>query len=232
MKQTALIIGASSGIGLAIARELSRKGFRLGVAARRKELLEDHAARDAAVVCAEAMDVALPKSVETFREMARVLGRVDFVYFVAGVGHLNAGLDWGPEEETLAVNVTGFARLCGEAMRLFEEQGSGHLVGISSIAALRGSAEAPAYGASKAFMSRYLQALRFRAKKSGQPVFVTDVRPGFVDTAMMKAEAPFWVATPEKAARQVVAAVGRRRGVVYVTRRWGIIAGVLRLMGS
>ncbi len=230
MKPSALIIGASSGIGLALAKVLSRKGFRLGLAARRKDLLESHAASDDGVVCAESMDVASPRSVETFREMGRVLGQVDYVYFVAGVGHINEGLDWPPEEETIEINVKGFARLCGEIIHLFEQQGHGHLVGVSSLAALRGSAEAPAYGASKAFMSRYLQALRFRAKKSGRPIFVTDVRPGFVDTAMMKADSPFWVATPEKAARQIVAVVERRRGVAYITRRWSLIAALLKLL--
>jgi len=230
MGPSALIIGASSGIGREIAKELTRRGYQVAIAARRKEFLESHADGDAGVACVEEMDVAAPDSVEKFNRMAQALGPVDFVYLVAGVGFLNDGLDWELEQETIEINVKGFARLAGEAFHLFEEQGRGHLVGVSSIAALRGSAEAPAYGASKAFISRYLQALRFRARKSGRPIYVTDARPGFVDTAMMKADSPFWVASPEKAARQIVAAAEARRGVVYITKRWAIIAALLRLL--
>ncbi|CAN5574317.1 SDR family NAD(P)-dependent oxidoreductase [soil metagenome] len=230
MEPTALVIGASSGIGLEIAKLLSRKGYRIGLAARRRELLDAYAATDPRVACVETMDIAASDSVEKFNELVRKLGTVDFVYLSSGVGYLNEALAWDLEGKTINTNVTGFARLCGEAIRLFESQRWGHLVGLSSIAALRGSAEAPAYGASKAFISRYLQALRFRVKKSRLPIYVTDVRPGFVDTAMMKADSPFWVATPQKAAQQIVAAAERRRGVVYVTRRWSLIAALLKFL--
>ena len=79
-------------------------------------------------------------------------------------------------------------------------------------------------------MSRYLQALRIKAKSSGKPIFVTDVRPGFVATAMMKAEKPFWVATPEKAARQILAAADRRARIVYISRRWALIGLLLKIL--
>lgn len=228
MNRSALIIGASSGIGLEIARLLSRQGYRLGIAARRRELLADHAAADPNVVAFEAFDITADDAVERFRGLAGALGTVDFVYLSAGTGFLNPALDPALEEATLQTNVMSFARLAQAAMHCFETQGHGHLVGISSIAALRGAAEAPAYGASKAFVSRYLQGLRFRAKRSGLPIHVTDIRPGFVDTAMMKADSPFWVASPAKAAEQIVRAVAHRRGIAFITRRWALIGWLLR----
>ena len=155
-------------------------------------------------------------------------GFFDFAFISSGVGFLNPELDWSTEEDTIETNATGFARIACAAMAMFEKQGHGHLIGISSVAALRGAGEAPAYGATKAFVSRYLQALHFRAKKSGGRIRVTDVRPGFVDTAMMKAEKPFWVASPRKAAEQIVDAVEKGQRIVYVSRRWSLIGWLLR----
>lgn len=228
MTRTAVIIGASSGIGLELAKVLSVRGYRLGLAARRLRLLVDYASSDPNVVSTKQLDLSQPDSAEIFAAMVEELGSADLVVISSGTGHLNPDLDWSPEEETIGTNVTGFARIACAAMKLFERQGRGHLVGISSIAALRGAGEAPAYGASKAFMSRYLQGLHFRAKKSGLPIRVTDVRPGFVDTAMMKADKPFWVASPRKAAEQIADAIAKEKRIVYVSRRWSLIGHLLR----
>ena len=157
---------------------------------------------------------------------------VDFVYLCAGTGHLNPDLRWKLEDETIRVNTLGFAALASAAMSFFLNQGHGHLIGITSVAAVRGSAAAPAYGATKAFQSHYLESLRLRARRSGLPIFITEIRPGFVDTAMMKTDHPFWVSSPAGAASQIVAAVGARRSIAYVTRRWRLVAWLMRLLPS
>ena len=113
-------------------------------------------------------------------------------------------------------------------IRFFERQGQGHLVAITSAGGLRGSGAAPAYNATKAFQMNYLEGLRQRLAGKRLPVAVTDVRPGFVDTAMAKGEGLFWVAPVEKACRQIVRAIGRRKRVAYVTRRWRIAAWIYR----
>jgi short-subunit dehydrogenase len=102
------------------------------------------------------------------------------------------------ENEAIKTNVTGFAALVNVAMHHFTEKGSGHLVGISSIAALRGGRKSPAYNASKAFESNYLEGLRQKVRKSGLPITITDIRAGFVNTAMAKGDGIFWAAEPEK----------------------------------
>ena len=107
---------------------------------------------------------------------------------------------------------------------------SGHIVGISSVAAIRGSGNEPAYNASKAFQSNYLQGLRQKFHKLKLPVAVTDVQPGFVDTAMAQGEGLFWVAPPEKAAQQIFNSIRKRRKHVYVTRRWRLIAWLLKIL--
>lgn len=225
---TSIVIGASSGIGREIARQLAARGERVAITARRAERLTSLAAETSGIVESAAFDIAAADAAERLAELMQRLGTVDRVYLSAGTGFLNPELDPALEEETLQTNVMGFSRLAVTALRRFEAQGHGHLIGISSIAALRGAGEAPAYGASKAFVSRYLQGLRLRAARSGKPIHVTDVRPGFVDTPMMKADKPFWVASAAKAARQIIAAADRRRRIVYITRRWSLIGCLLR----
>lgn len=177
------------------------------------------------------MDVSDPDAAQAgLTAMIEELGGADVIVISAGTGHLNPGLDWPPEAETIAVNVTGFAALAGVAMNHFIERGRGHLVGISSIAALRGAATAPAYNASKAFESNYLQALRQKVAQLKLPITVTDIQPGLVDTAMAKGEGLFWVQPPAKAAAQIMAAIERKRSHAYITRRWRLIAWALKIL--
>jgi short-subunit dehydrogenase len=89
---------------------------------------------------------------------------------------------------------------------------------------------APAYNASKAYQINYLEGLRQKATKTKKPIYVTDIRPGFVDTDMAKGEGQFWVTTKEKAARQIFGIIKRKKGIGYVTKRWWIIAKLLRLI--
>ena len=231
MKPSALIIGASSGIGLAICRQLATQDYRLGIAARRRNLLEDAAAAAPQICCVQDIDLSQPdEALAAFESMLQALAPVDFIYLNAGTGHINHDLAWKPEEDTIRVNVLGFTALATRALSFFLAQGHGHLVGITSVAAVRGAPSAPAYGATKAYESHYLDALRIKGRQSGKPIFVTEIRPGFVDTAMMKADKPFWVATPELAARQIVSAVAARKSLAYVMRRWRLIAWLLKIL--
>ena len=79
-------------------------------------------------------------------------------------------------------------------------------------------------------MSNYLQGLRHKFAKLRLPISVTDVQPGFVDTAMAKADHKFWVASPEKAAQQIFEAIRKRKKHVYVTKRWRIIAWLIKIL--
>jgi short-subunit dehydrogenase len=231
VKPSAIIIGASSGIGLELVRHLAGRGCRLGIAARRKSLLDEQAALLPQVCCVRAMDVSRPDdALPGFQSLLAALAPVDFVYLCAGTGHLNPDLRWELEDETIRVNALGFAALAAAALAFFLKQGRGRLVGITSVAAVRASSAAPAYGATKAFESHYLQALRLRARRSGLPVGVTEIRPGFVATAMMKTDRPFWVLTPAAAARQIVAAAEAGQTLAYVSRRWRLVACLLRLL--
>jgi short-subunit dehydrogenase len=227
--QNAIIVGASSGIGRALAKVLSSNGYNVGLAARRVDLLQEVMTEIHTTAFVKAIDVAEPvEAMQSLRELIAEMNDVELFVISAGTGCNNRKLDWGPESDTIAVNVCGFAAVANVAVKHLQSRGAGCLVGISSIAALIGNAEAPAYSASKAFVSNYLQGLRYRFATLGLPVVVTDVQPGFVDTAMAKADHKFWVASPEKAAEQIFTAVRKRKKHVYVTRRWRLIAWFIK----
>ena len=158
------------------------------------------------------------------------MGGADLVVLSAGAGYTDEAESWAHVRDTVETNALGFAALADAAYGHFEARGGGHLVGITSVAAVRESGAAPAYHASKAFAARYLAGLRHRAARAGLPVLVTDVRPGFVDTAMAQGDGLFWVASPERAADQIVDAIGARREVVHVTRRWRGVAAALAIL--
>ena len=164
------------------------------------------------------------------RELIAEMNGVDLFVISAGAGFINPGLDWQREKETIDINVSGFAAIANIAAEHLQSRGAGHIVGISSLAALRGGGESPAYNASKAFVSNYLEGLRHRFSKLKLPIVVTDVQPGFVDTAMAKGDGLFWVASPAKAAQQIFAAIQKREKHAYVTKRWRLVAWLLKAM--
>ena len=99
---------------------------------------------------------------------------------------------------------------------------------ISSVGGLRGSRIAPSYNASKAFQINYLEGLRQKATKLKTDIFVTDIRPGFVDTAMAKGEGQFWVASVQKSTNQILDAINKKKKIVYITKRWKLIGIILK----
>lgn len=227
----AIVIGATSGIGRALAERLAAEGYRVGVTGRREALLEELAATRPDSFCYAAADIMDPAAAcAALERLAGELGGLDLCVVSAGTGDLNPGLDYALEEPAIRTNVVGWTAAVDWAYGRFEGQGGGHLVVITSVGGLRGGGAAPAYNASKAYQINYAEGLRQRAAKSRLPLYVTDVRPGFVDTAMAKGDGLFWVMPVEKAVRQIVRAVCRRRRVAVVTRRWRIAAWLLRHM--
>lgn len=221
----AIIVGASSGIGRALARELSGE-YDLGLAARRTDRLKA-VGEDIGGAHVTRIDVTEPDARERFDGLVDSLGGVDLVVFSSGIGRYNPDLEWADERDTIDVNTRGFTALATAAMNHFEESDGGHLVGISSVAAEIGSPSMPAYSATKAYVSRYLEGLRYGA---GEDISVTDIRPGFVDTPMSPDTDRFWECSPETAASQIARAIRTDKDVAYVTRRWWLVSKVLGLL--
>jgi short-subunit dehydrogenase len=230
MRNKAIIIGATSGIGRALAVQLKQAGYDVGLTGRRLSLLQEIQHELGAGVHIMQMDVCAVEALENqFDQLVDVMGGIDLVIICAGTGFANPELDSKLELQTIQTNVSGFVVVANVSFRAFKAQNSGQLAAISSIMALRGSADAAAYSASKAFMSNYLESLQIKAHREGLAVSVTDIRPGFVDTEMASADNLFWVAPPEKAARQIINALKKKKNYVYITKRWRLIAWFFRL---
>ncbi|MCK9304913.1 MAG: SDR family NAD(P)-dependent oxidoreductase [Bacteroidales bacterium] len=225
----AIIIGATSGIGKGLAKILVDNNFTVGITGRRAELLEELKSEKPDSYFIRTFDITNTKSInENLNALTTELGGLDLLIISSGTGDLNENLDFEIEKRTIETNVTGFTCISNWAFNYFENQKSGHLVAISSIGGLRGSRQAPAYNATKAYQINYLEGLRQKATRLKASIFITDIRPGLVNTQMAKGDGLFWVMPVEKAVRQIYKAINNKRKVVYITKRWGFIALVLK----
>jgi short-subunit dehydrogenase len=226
-----IIIGASSGIGKELAKILASNDYEVGIASRRTDLLNELAAELPTKVHVASIDVSNSLlAILSLEKLIQDMGEVEVVIICAGTGYLNPSLIWSQEKETIDTNVTGFTAMAGVAMRYFINNKSGHLVGISSIASIKGSNICPSYNASKAFISNYLEGLRKKAVKEKLKISITDIQPGLIDTAMAKGEGLFWVSSPQKAAKQIFNAIQQKKKKAYITKRWAIIAWLLKIL--
>lgn len=236
----ALIIGASSGIGAALARRLARAGYRVALLARRADQLtaladainREHGAGRALVYPHDVTHYAEIPAL--FQTMLKDLGQLEVVIYNAGLMPPVALNEFNFEKDhaMLEVNLVGAVAWLDQAAQAFANLGRGHIVGISSIAGERGRVKTPVYNAAKAGLTTYLEALRNRLTRKG--VHVLTVKPGFVDTEMLRqANSPaFWVISPEQAAEDIWNALRRRHQTIFTPARWQLVALVLRHIPS
>lgn len=225
-----IIVGATSGIGRELAKQMSSHGYSVGIAGRRTELLESLCRELSGNCFQSSMDLEnVSDSVAKFKELLFEMGGVDIVVLNSGTGCDDPDFPLSGELETVSVNVAGFTALANVAYHHFADKGVGHIVGTSSVMALKGG-PCPSYNASKAYISSYLEGLNCKSRLEGHKIAFTDIRPGYVQTAMAKGDGVFWAAPVEKAASQIFDAIRRKRRVVYVTKRWRIIAILLHLL--
>lgn len=229
--KTAMIFGATSGIGKALAEVLIKDGYKVAITGRRLEKLKEIQVQYPNQIEIYQNDIQQVVEVEkVFQEIVQKFEKIDLVIQSSGVGFINPELSWEKEIETVKTNVVGVTKLYDLAYNQFREQQSGHLVGITSIASIRGNRGAPAYFASKAYQKAYLESLFIKTKTiRSKQVFITDIRPGFVDTAMALGEGIFWMVSLEKATKQIYSAIKKKKRVAYISKRWGIIAFVLKI---
>lgn len=232
MDKKAVIIGATSGIGRALAEELHRRGYTLGLTGRRVERLEELKNKLGSRVYTQFMDVVqTTKAVQYLEELLSRMNGMDLIVLNAGVSNFRGSAQWKTEKRVIDVNIRGFAALNNFAFNYFEKQGSGQIVGVSSVASLFGYGLSSAYNASKAFVNIYLQGYRQRANHSDADITITNIIPGFVESEMTQGkEGMFWVGEQEKSARQMADAIEAGRSRAYITRRWALVAWLLKLV--
>ncbi len=226
-----IIIGSTSGIGKGLAQIFAANDYKVGITGRRKELLLELKDEIPDAYLTKVLDVTdTVSSIEQLEELTNELGGLDILVISSGIGEINISLDFEIEKQTIDANILGFTSIADWAFNYFQKQQTGHLVLISSIGGLRGSSQAPAYNASKAYQINYTEGLQQKATKLKLPILITDIRPGLVDTKMAKGEGLFWVMPLEKAVGQIYKAIVNKRKVVYVTKRWRLIALLLKLL--
>lgn len=217
----AIIIGASSGIGQALATLFSEKGYEVGLVARRIELLHELQKKLKSKTYVKQVDITNTSfAIADVQSLIQEMGSVDLIIINSGVCYNNPEVSWNKDEETINVNVLGFSAMAHVALTYFLKKGSGHLVGISSVSALRGECYTPAYSASKAFVSNFLEGIRYRMNQEKKRIHITDIQPGWVDTDMAKGEKTFWMASTKEAALQIFSAINKKHSHAYITSKW------------
>lgn len=225
-----IIVGATSGIGQELAKNLVKKGHNIGITGRRKHILQEFKNQHPNNCVFSDFDCTINNNSKKLDELAHKLGGVDLLILSSGIGDVNENLNFDMENNTNQLNVVAFTEIVCWAFNYFKKQQKGHLTAISSVAGLRGLRLCPAYNASKAYQINYLESLRQKAHKLKAPIYITDIRPGFVDTAMAKGDGIFWMSSKEKAAKQILNIINKKKGVAYVSKRWNLIALILKLI--
>ena len=218
-KPSAIVMGATSGIGYEVARLLALRGWRVGVAGRREDILAMMVAETEGIVAYGVIDVTTPSAVDGLRLLIGKMGGMDMYFHSSGIGYQNTDLDADKELKTIETNCLGMARLVGEAFRYFEihPETDGTIAVISSIARTKGLGAAPAYSASKRFTSHYLESLcQLTGIKGIQNIHISDIRPGFVKTPLIEGSNFPMQLDAVKVAASIVDGIEKRRSVITV----------------
>jgi decaprenylphospho-beta-D-erythro-pentofuranosid-2-ulose 2-reductase len=240
-RRRGIIVGASEGIGAALARKLAKEGYTLALLARQQDKLN--------LLCAEinqsageARAFAYPHDVANYKEVPALLQRIvadlgglDVFVFMAGVNYPPGGVDkynFENDRKMIEINLIGAMAWLSPVAEMFQNAKAGQIVGIGSVAGDRGRIGNPGYNTSKAGVATYMEALRNRLTRHG--VNVLTVKPGFVKTEMLKAAqggTPFAI-EPEKAADDIYKAMKKRKQTVYTHFIWTYIMLIIRHIPS
>jgi decaprenylphospho-beta-D-erythro-pentofuranosid-2-ulose 2-reductase len=238
-RRRAIIIGSAKGLGAALARRLACEGYSLALAGRSADLMDKICTeinRDNGEVRARTYihDVKEYNQVpELLQKMITDLGGLDLFIYNAGVLLPTSPVtyEFEKDRQTMEVNTMGAMAWFNAVAPIFQSLHAGQIVGISSVAGDRGRVGNPAYNASKAALTTYLEALRNRLTRHG--VHVLTVKPGFMDTEMIKSSPrTFWVISPEQAADDIWKALQTRKQTIYTPRRWGLMMLIIRHIPS
>lgn len=226
-----VIIGASSGIGREVAKIYIKAGWRVGVAARRMERMEELKSLCPDQVFCQAIDITKAESAQQIASLIEEMGGVDVYLHVAGIGIQTEELVIDKELNTLITNGEGFTRSIVTAFNYFDNKGGGHIAAVTSIAATKGLATGAMYSATKRFQVNYLQALAQLANMRKLHIAFTDIRPGFVQTDLIAdgRHYPMQLKT-ERVAATIVKAIERKRRVCTIDWRYKILVFLWRMV--
>lgn len=235
----AIIIGATSGIGKEMAVRLIAEGWETGLAGRRIEELEaikSASGKDSVHIAK--IDVTKDDAAERLDELIKETGSPDLLLYVSGVGYQNRELDPEKEIRTVRTNCEGMVRIVDYFVNyvkskpeLYNKEHMAHVAVVTSVAGTKGMGSAPAYSASKKMGSTYISALVQLSRMEKIPVKFTDIRPGFVATAILDPNKHYpMMMTKEKAAEYIMKALKRRARVCTFDWRYRVLVFFWRLL--
>ncbi|MCR4560553.1 MAG: SDR family NAD(P)-dependent oxidoreductase [Bacteroidales bacterium] len=225
-----VITGASSGLGMETAKLFIKNGWAVTVCARRTERLEELKALSEKVKTAF-LDVNSPESADTLAGLLNADSGTDIYFHASGIGCHNLETNLEKEFNVLNTNCLGFSRCIITAFNYFKQKGGGHIAAISSIAGTKGLGAAPSYSASKAMNNVYLQALAQLSRTTGANITFTDIKPGFVKTALLDSQRSYpLLMSKEYAARKIYKAIIKKKRKAIIDWKYAILVFFWKLI--
>lgn len=225
-----VVVGATSGIGLDVARLFISRGWFVGVAGRNTQMLDALKQENPSQVYTAVIDITHSDAPERLSHLIEEMNGMDVYFHSSGIGYNNPQLDETKELDTLRTNGEGFTRMIGATYRYFRLRKKGQIVAISSVAATRGMGSAPAYSATKRFQMHYLQSIRQLATTDSLHLTVTEIRPGFVDTPLLRDGKYPMLMESKIVAQAIVKAVIRRKRLLTFDWRYRLLVAFWRMI--
>jgi short-subunit dehydrogenase len=230
-RRNVIVMGATSGIGRTIAVKLAQSGWRVAIAGRREILLKQLCLEEPNIICYRCIDITSDEAEDDFNLLTESLGGLDMYVHCSGIGYHNNSVDTTLEKSTATTNCVGFVKMVTCAYHYFSNQlTGGHITVISSIAGTRGLGAAPAYSATKRFQNSYIDALAQNAYMRRTGVTFTDVRPGFIDTDLLKGRHYPLTMPLERASELIVKAIISRKRRVVIDWKYRFVVWAWRLI--
>ena len=252
MAKKAIVMGATSGIGMEVAKLLAAKGWQVGIAGRRIERLQalisdnkttlqsggtisdNKATPQGGIICYQQIDVTSAEAPSQLLELIDKLGGMDLYFHSSGIGWQNNSLDIEKELKTVETNGLGFTRMVDTAFNWFathhQNNSKARIACITSIAGTKGLGAAPAYSATKRFQNHYLECLSQQARMRHLPISITDIRPGFVKTDLIAGSTYPLQLQAEDVAKHIVRAIEKGKEVKVIDWRYAILVFFWRLI--
>ncbi len=230
----AIVMGATSGIGMEVARLLAARGWQVGIAGRRTDRLEEVKKSQDGIVCYKQIDVTSPDAPALLIQLINDLGGMDLYLHSSGIGWQNNMLDIEKELKTMETNGLGFVRMVDTAFNWFAERdcadAPSRIACITSIAGTKGLGAAPSYSATKRFQSHYLECLSQQARMRHLNISITDIRPGFVKTPLIAGSKYPLQLNAKDVAQSIVLAIEKNKEVKTIDWRYAMLVFFWRLI--
>lgn len=244
----AIVMGATSGIGMEVAKLLAGNGWQVGIAGRRVERLEaltqevnerskskDLLDKDTNIIGGitsyKQIDVTSPNAPSLLLELIEEMGGIDLYFHSSGIGWQNNSLDIEKELKTVETNGVGFVRMVDTAFNWFaDRQKKGRIACITSIAGTKGLGAAPAYSSTKRFQNHYLECLSQQAHMRHLPISITDIRPGFVKTDLIAGSNYPLQLSASYVATHIVRAIEKGKEIKVIDWRYSLLVFFWRLV--